>query len=86
MMRFQRLIHHLTLLTRTLSTLVVDGLRYFLLCKPTDTGFQHICVWEAGSSSADWTMTIDLKRRWRDECTRYLRSTGVVDEISVLEE
>jgi putative transposase len=38
MMRFQRLIHHLTLLTRTLSTLVVDGLRYLLLClRPSPT-------------------------------------------------
>jgi putative transposase len=32
MTRFQRLIHHLTRPTRTLSTLVVDGLQYFLLC------------------------------------------------------
>jgi putative transposase len=32
MMRFQRLSQHLTVLTRTLSTLVSDGLQYFLLC------------------------------------------------------
>jgi hypothetical protein len=38
MLRFQRLIHHLTLLTRPLSTLVVDGLRYLLLClRPSPT-------------------------------------------------
>jgi putative transposase len=32
MTRFQRLTHHLTVLTRTLSTLMIDGLQYFLLC------------------------------------------------------
>jgi putative transposase len=32
MTRFQRLMHHLTVLTRTLSTLMIDGLQYFLLC------------------------------------------------------
>jgi hypothetical protein len=38
MMRFPRLIPHLTRLTRTLSTRVVDGLRYLLLClRPSPT-------------------------------------------------
>ena len=32
MTRFQRLMHHLTVLTRILSTLIIDGLQYFLLC------------------------------------------------------
>ena len=32
MTRFQRLMHHLIVLTRTLSTLMIDGLQYFFLC------------------------------------------------------
>jgi hypothetical protein len=38
MMRFPRLIHHLARLTRTLSTRVVGGWRYLLLClRPSPT-------------------------------------------------